>query len=109
MHSFLPCAFVLWCITGSAKAATFNVQVGANDTLSFNPSFLTGVSDGDTVNFQFVSGNHSVVQSTFEAPCTAAGVSSGFQNVADPNGSEFPTWSPTSKVSFFPVTASCAC
>ncbi|KAF9060679.1 hypothetical protein BDP27DRAFT_1407013 [Rhodocollybia butyracea] len=79
----------------SVKAAVFNVQVGANNELAFNPNNITGVQPNDTVNFQFVSKNHSVVQSTFTAPCTAAGVSSGFQNVSDPTASTFPTWTIT--------------
>jgi len=79
----------------SVKAAVFNVQVGANNELAFNPTSISGVLANDTVNFQFVSKNHSVVQSTFAAPCTAAGVSSGFQNVSDPTASTFPTWTIT--------------
>ncbi|KAF9064171.1 hypothetical protein BDP27DRAFT_1426114 [Rhodocollybia butyracea] len=94
MHFLPQGAFALLCVTVSAKAATFTVLVGSSNTLTFDPALLTGVSNGDTVNFQFVSGNHSVVQSTFSAPCTAAGISSGFQNVPDPDALDFPTWSP---------------
>jgi archaellum component FlaF (FlaF/FlaG flagellin family) len=92
---FSTAAVALVSAVASVKASTFNVQVGFNDSLVFNPSNLTGVANGDQVNFQFVSKNHSVVQSTFAAPCTAAGVSSGFQNVSDPSGTSFPTWTIT--------------
>lgn len=93
----------------SVQAATFNVLVGDNSTLTFNPTNLTGVNNGDIVNFQFVSKNHSVVQSTFAAPCTAAGVSSGFQNVSDPSGaSGFPTWSMTVENASAPLWFFCS-
>jgi plastocyanin len=93
----------------AVKAATYNVQVGANDSLVFNPTSLANVSNGDIVNFQFVSKNHSVVQSTFAAPCTAAGVSSGYQNVSDPSGaSGFPTWSLTVENASAPLWFFCS-
>jgi hypothetical protein len=96
-------------VAASVKAATFNVQVGANDSLVFNPTSLTGVNTGDIVNFQFVSKNHSVVQSTFAAPCTAAGVTSGYQNVSDPTGaSGFPTWSLTVENATAPLWFFCS-
>jgi len=79
----------------STQAATWNVVVGANETLTYTPSSLTGVAAGDVVSFQFVSKNHTVTQSTFADPCTAAGVSSGFQDVPNPNATTFPTWSIT--------------
>ncbi|KAJ3805997.1 hypothetical protein EV368DRAFT_72766 [Lentinula lateritia] len=80
---FSTAAVALFSAVASVKAADYNVIVGFNNTLVFNPNNLTGVVNGDS----------SVVQSTFAAPCTAAGVSSGFQNVSDPNGQTFPTWS----------------
>jgi plastocyanin len=93
----------------SVQAATYNVLVGSNSTLTFNPTNLTGVNNGDIVNFQFVSKNHSVVQSTFAAPCTGAGVSSGFQAVSDTTGaSGFPTWSMTVENASAPLWFFCA-
>jgi hypothetical protein len=86
----------------------WNVIVGANETLTYTPSSLNNVSVGDVVNFQFVSKNHSVTQSTFTAPCTADGVSSGFQNVSDPTGSSFPTWSITIENTTAPLWFFCA-
>ncbi|KAJ4475883.1 hypothetical protein C8R41DRAFT_897320 [Lentinula lateritia] len=78
---FSTAAIALFSAVASVKAANYSVIVGFNNTLVFNPNNLTGVVNGDS----------SVVQSTFAAPCTAAGVSSGFQNVSDPNGPTFPT------------------
>ncbi|KAJ4487714.1 hypothetical protein J3R30DRAFT_3430513 [Lentinula aciculospora] len=90
------------------KATDFSVIVGFNNTLTFNPNNLTGVNNGDTVSFQFASKNHSVVQSTFAAPCTAAGVSSGYQNVSDPNGATFPTWTLTVENATAPLWFFCS-
>ncbi|KAJ3765342.1 hypothetical protein EV361DRAFT_591189 [Lentinula raphanica] len=92
----------------SVKAANFSVVVGFNNMLAFNPTNLTGVANGDTVSFQFQSKNHSVVQSTFAAPCTAAGVSSGYQNVSDPTASTFPTWSLTVEDASAPLWFFCS-
>lgn len=86
----------------------WNVTVGFNDTLVFNPTTLTGVQNNDIVNFQFATKNHSVTQSTFAAPCTAAGVSSGFQNVSNPAGPTFPTWSITVENASAPLWFFCA-
>ena len=33
------------------QASTFNVIVGANDTLTFEPTFITGVQTGDSIDF----------------------------------------------------------
>lgn len=61
--------------TGTAPAqATGSVQVwvvkvGENKGLTFTPNNLQGAKKGDMVQFQFMSGNHSVVQSTFKEPC----------------------------------------
>ncbi|KAF5389901.1 hypothetical protein D9757_003598 [Collybiopsis confluens] len=102
-------AAAILSVAASVQASTFNVLVGANNTLNFSPTNLTGVVNGDIVNFQFVSKNHSVVQSTFAAPCTAAGVSSGFQNVSDPTGaSGFPTWSMTVENASAPLWFFCS-
>jgi hypothetical protein len=101
-------AAALVSAAASVKAATFNIQVGANDSLVFNPTSVTGVAAGDVLNFQFVSKNHSVVQSSFTSPCTANGVSSGFQNVSDPTGSSFPTWSLTVENASAPLWFFCS-
>ncbi|KAJ3880699.1 hypothetical protein F5051DRAFT_152714 [Lentinula edodes] len=105
---FSTAAVALFSAVASVKAANYSVIVGFNNTLVFNPNNLTGVVNGDSVSFQFVSKNHSVVQSTFAAPCTAAGVSSGFQNVSDPNGATFPTWTLTVENASAPLWFFCS-
>ena len=44
--------FLLFSVVGSAIAATHVIQVGAENTVSFNPTSLT-IAPGDTVNFDF--------------------------------------------------------
>ncbi|RXK37574.1 hypothetical protein M231_05116 [Tremella mesenterica] len=63
----------------SVLGATQTIQVGANGALTFTPPSINA-SVGDTVDFQFVSGDHTVTQSTFAAPCSpmANGFNSGF-------------------------------
>jgi len=59
---------------------THNVLVGADDSLTFSPDYTTA-NVNDTIAFSFVSGNHTVTQSTFESPCTNfsnSGIDSGF-------------------------------
>ncbi|KAF2004163.1 Cupredoxin, partial [Amniculicola lignicola CBS 123094] len=53
----------------AASAATMQVTVGANNQFTFTPSTLTAAA-GDTVNFNFVSANHSVVSGDPATPCT---------------------------------------
>jgi len=107
MRFSVAAAALLSAVTVQAQNQ-WNVTVGANDQLVFNPTSLTGVQNNDIVNFQFVTKNHSVTQSTFAAPCTAAGVSSGFQNVSDPSGPTFPTWSITIENATSPLWFFCA-
>ncbi|KAJ6536176.1 hypothetical protein B0H19DRAFT_897661, partial [Mycena capillaripes] len=59
--------------------------------LTFSPSNITAKA-GDTVNFQFLSNNHSVTQSSFASPCTPGGLDSGFQFVA-PGATNLPEFS----------------
>jgi plastocyanin len=59
-------------------------MVGMNSTLTFTPPSVN-VSPGGTVQFVFLSKNHSVYQSSFPDPCTP--VAGGF------------------KAQFFPITA----
>lgn len=62
---------------------------GTTNTLTFSPNKLDA-EVGDMVQFQFGVGNHTVTQSTFDAPCLPIGspgmnvsmVSSGFMPVA---------------------------
>ncbi|KAK3370862.1 Cupredoxin [Lasiosphaeria ovina] len=64
------------------------VTVGMNGTLTFSPNTITALV-GEMVQFQFVAGNHTVTQSTFDAPCqpisqhsNITGFHSGFQPAA---------------------------
>ncbi|KAF7340306.1 hypothetical protein MVEN_01949700 [Mycena venus] len=58
---------------------THSVQVGPNGNLVYDPPFITAAA-GDTVRFTFNPKNHTVTQSSFDAPCVplAGGASSGF-------------------------------
>ena len=60
---------------------TIDVTVG-NGGLVFSPSIVTA-DVGDKVDFHFFPKNHSVVQSSFQAPCVPIkpdeGIFSGFQ------------------------------
>ncbi|KAI1269883.1 hypothetical protein F5Y18DRAFT_112516 [Xylariaceae sp. FL1019] len=61
----------------------------ANKSLTFSPNNLQAAV-GEMVQFQFVAGNHSVVQSNFDNPCepialhntSAVGMFSGYMDVA---------------------------
>ncbi|PPQ76541.1 hypothetical protein CVT26_013240 [Gymnopilus dilepis] len=66
-----------------ASATLFNVTVGKDDALTFDPSTLNDVQTGDIVTFTFASNNHSVTQSTFSKPChrRIRGADSGFMPV----------------------------
>jgi len=79
----------------AVSAETFNVLVGQAGALTYEPASVTAKA-GDIVNFQFMSKNHTVTQSTFTSPCVAKpqGVDSGFQFI--PAGAaQQATWSIT--------------
>ncbi|KAJ7079772.1 hypothetical protein B0H15DRAFT_857995 [Mycena belliarum] len=69
-------------------AADFTVGVGKDETtgkkgLGFDPSSINPAV-GDFIVFEFRSGSHSAVQSTFDNPCTGnGGYNSGVQTVDD--------------------------
>ncbi|KAF7793252.1 hypothetical protein EIP86_004362 [Pleurotus ostreatoroseus] len=74
----------------AAQTITHSITVGFNGTLTFTPNNITGVNDGDTLLFTFVSKNHTATQSSFNSPCSplAGGFNSDFQDVASlANGS----------------------
>lgn len=108
MRFSVAAAAILSAAVSAQAQTTWNVSVGFNDTLTYNPPSLSNVSNGDIVSFQFVSKNHSVTQSTFADPCTAAGVTSGFQDVANLTGPDFPTWSITIENNTSPLWFFCA-
>lgn len=72
------------------------VQVGSNNgSLVYSPNNVVAAV-GDMVQFQFGPANHTVTQSTFDAPCTpiktVAGIFSGFMPVKATD-TEIPTYS----------------
>lgn len=64
-----------------ASAKTIDVSVGQNG-LTFTPNIVVA-APGDKVDFHYFPKNHSVVQSSFAAPCVPikpdGGIFSGFQ------------------------------
>lgn len=71
-----------------------------NNSLVYSPSSVTAAA-GDMVQFQFVAGNHTVTQSTFDQPCTpisnimsnVTGFHSGYMPVAASSSQgEIPTY-----------------
>jgi len=86
----------------SVSAKTFNVAVGDNNGLVYNPSSISGAVAGDQIIFTFTSKNHTVTQSTFTSPCVKASSTafdSGFQPAAK-------TPQPTFTITLNPQTAS---
>ncbi|TRM60055.1 hypothetical protein BD626DRAFT_539020 [Schizophyllum amplum] len=79
LSAFLPCL--------CAYAAVFTVGVGKDETtglkgVGFDPSVIYP-NAGDSIIFEFRSGNHSVVQSSYDKPCTPnGGFDSGVFTVA---------------------------
>jgi len=92
----------------SVFAETFVVTVGKDASLLYEPTSVTAKL-GDTVEFQFVSKNHTVSQSTFDKPCVAKadGIDSGYQFI--PGGTTvFPSWSFTVQNETAPIWFFCA-
>jgi plastocyanin len=80
----------LAALAGLASAQTVHVVSvsTSNNSLLFTPDNLVAAA-GDMVQFQFRAGNHSVVQSNFDNPCTpisqhtnVTGIFSGYMPVA---------------------------
>ncbi|KAJ7446563.1 hypothetical protein FB451DRAFT_1103931, partial [Mycena latifolia] len=88
--------------SSDVQNAVVNVTVGGDPSgpggpFTFDPTIVTA-STGTTVKFIFSGspGNHSVTQSSFDAPCTPlpGGLDSGFQLVLESEtGGPFSTWS----------------
>jgi len=81
--------------SSGSNGTVHSILVGDNETLTFSPSSIQAAA-GDTIEFTFVSKNHSATQSTFTDPCNLApgGVNSGFQPVPA-KGSTTMQWSIT--------------
>jgi len=95
-------ALVAISSAAGALATSYNVLVGQNGTLTYNPPSISGVNVGDVIHFQFLAKNHTVTQSSFATPCTnlttpQPGLDSGFMfiNASDTSSNTFPV---------FPVT-----
>jgi len=58
-------------LAASVSAATISIDVGENGSLKFNPDTVTAAM-GDSLEFHFYAGGHSVVSSTFSSPCVPA-------------------------------------
>jgi len=86
-------ALAVAALASVASATTISVMVGANSTLTFQPSSVVA-SVGDTIAFTFTGANHTATQSTFAAPCTkmTGGIDSGFQPVSS-GASQLPQYS----------------
>ncbi len=65
--------------SASPSSGVHDVDVGEDGVFAYTPNTLKA-SVGDTVNFHFYPLNHSVVQSSFNSPCTPlqGGIFSGF-------------------------------
>lgn len=96
---FSAAAAALLSVGAAVAQTTHVVKVGGNGSLTYTPNSLTGVANGDIVQFQFLDKNHTVTQSTFAAPCSnitdatgaVTGVDSGFQFV-NTTATQFPVW-----------------
>ncbi|KAF9270350.1 hypothetical protein L218DRAFT_976198 [Marasmius fiardii PR-910] len=80
-----------------AQASTGSQEIkvvvgGSGPKLTFEPSHISA-NPQDVVVFEFQQKNHSIVQSTFDAPCSPkdAGFKTDFMAVDD-NATNFPTW-----------------
>ena len=88
MQFFIALLYITALSFSCALAKDHDVAVGQNAALTFNPSSLTGVQNGDTITFHLcvawlytvyiqtdrhcsLSGNHTLTQSTFDEPCKA--------------------------------------
>ncbi|GAW03788.1 Cupredoxin [Lentinula edodes] len=76
-----------------ALATSWDVSVGPNGQLIYYPEYVLA-EVGDTINMIFHPKNHTVTQSSFDAPCVplAGGVSSGFLPVASDSDPELPNF-----------------
>ncbi|KAB8300492.1 hypothetical protein EYC80_000657 [Monilinia laxa] len=91
--SALSIGSVLAAANTTTATKTHVVRVGSttNNTIKYFPDNIKA-NVGDIIQFQFASGNHTVTQSTFDAPCVPisqssnnTGVFSGFMDVAAAN------------------------
>lgn len=64
--------------TAPSSGITHTITVGDNGNLAYSPNNITAAI-GDVLSFEFHPKNHTVTQSTFQAPCSpeSAGFDSG--------------------------------
>ncbi|KAK0470424.1 Cupredoxin [Desarmillaria tabescens] len=76
----------------ASYSSTYNVTVGANGKLAYDPEYVYA-EPGDVITFIFNPKNHTVTQSSFEAPCVPlyGGLDSGFVPVS-PDEKYLPTF-----------------
>lgn len=79
----------------SVSAKVFNVSVGENEQLAFNPPCISGAVAGDQVVFKFISKNHTVTQSTFGSPCTKENTTAFDSGFNPANATSQPTFTIT--------------
>jgi plastocyanin len=88
-------AAVVASSTKQASAATHTVTVGQGGNLKFSPESLS-VAIGSTVVFEFYPGSHSVIQGSFDKPCSPASGLSWYSGVINSNSgpavSKFSYW-----------------
>lgn len=108
MRFSIATAAVLLSGLTSVFAETFTVAVGKDGSLLYEPPSVTAKA-GDVIQFQFMSKNHTITQSTFDKPCEAKadGVNSGFQFIPTET-TVFPQWSITITNDTAPLWFYCA-
>ncbi|KAF7534898.1 hypothetical protein G7054_g5852 [Neopestalotiopsis clavispora] len=97
--STLALTALLGAFASAQTVHVVSVSTANNNSLVFTPDNIQ-VPAGDMVQFQFRAGNHSVAQSTFDAPCSPisqhtnqTGAFSGFMPVAASSSTGMiPTW-----------------
>ncbi|KAM0330732.1 hypothetical protein ACHAQA_003684 [Verticillium albo-atrum] len=82
-------SIILAAIAGAAQAQAIGVQAvqvaSNNGSLTFSPEKITA-PPGSMVQFQFMGGNHTVTQSTFDNPCQPMGTVQTDPNAAPQQG-----------------------
>lgn len=68
LPSFITSA-VFGISASTVAARNWDVNVGKNGALRYDPDNISGAQQGDTVTYHFFAKNHSVVQSSFDDPC----------------------------------------
>jgi len=92
-----PTVAAISALIAGVSAVTHDIVVGDSNQNVFKPNSVNAAV-GDTVNFIFVSKNHTVTQSTFGVPCSSKqdGFDSNYIAVSNATAqNQFPSWSIT--------------